>query len=426
LLEEKEHGVWTLKELDEGLGAILEVDLDYPDSLHDAHNDYPLAPEPLTVTERMLSRDQCIWLAQMGKSKNADTDKLCGTFFAKKKYVVHHSLLRFYISHGLILKHVHRVVLFTERPWLEPYIRFNTEKRARATTKAAKEFYKLLNNAVFGKTMENVRNRSNLELVSDRKTLLKLVSKPQYKNSVIYKDDDDEGRFIVGVSLVTTSVKLDKPIYAGVSILDLSKLHMYRFHYDRIRPLWGDRAKLLFTDTDSLCYWVKTTDAYCDLFPILDEMDMSETKFDNPKSFFNAFIDEERQLVLKNAAANKKVLGKFKDETGGIPIAEFIGLRAKVYSFVTAENHTETKAKGVNRKALKAYISHQNYRDVLQSDSMSSVMAAFHSFRSVAHEIQTVAVKKQALNKFDDKRYILPDRVSTLAHGHYRNRESHQ
>jgi hypothetical protein len=423
MLEETERGVWKVKELEESVGCFMEVDLDYPEELHDVHNDYPLAPENMTVKVGQLSTLQCLWLAEMGRFNELDTDKLCGTLSAKRKYVVHVELLRFYLAHGLVLKHVHRVVMFRQEAWLEPYIRFNTERRALATTKAAKEFYKLLNNAVFGKTMENVRNRDCLQLVNERKTLLKMVSRPTYKSAIILRADDEDGNFLVGVSQHPTTVKLDKPIYAGVAILDLSKLHMYGFHYDQVLPKWGSRAKLLFTDTDSLCYWIRTDDVYADMLEggMLEHMDMSETAFDNSKCFYAAMLDEERGVIQGNARVNKKVLGKFKDETGGVPIKEFIGLRAKCYSFLTAENHTESKAKGVNKKALKAYLSHQHYREILYGETMDSKMATFHSFRSVAHEISTVRICKQALNKFDDKRYILPDGVTTRAHGHYRN-----
>lgn len=429
LLVEEEGGHWSIdaRALPEGHGCFFEVDLHYPQELHDLHNDYPLAPEPMSVKAAQLSKMQCLWLAEMGRFNDTDTEKLCGTLLDKRKYVVHLDLLLFYLRHGLVLKHVHRVLLFKERPWLEPYIRFNTERRAVATNKAAKEFYKLMNNAVFGKTMENVRNRSNLELVNDRRTLLKMVSRPHYKAATIFRPDDEDGSFLVGVAMHTLSVKLDKPIYAGVSILDLSKLHMYRFHYERVLPLWGDKARLLFTDTDSLCYWVETRDIYSDMLEggLLPEMDMSETEFANPKAFFMHLTDEEKTEVMENARLNKKVIGKFKDETGGVPIKEFIGLRAKCYSFVTATNHTESKAKGVNKKALKAYLTHQHYREILQGETMASKMATFHSFRSVAHEISTVRISKQALNKFDDKRFILPDGVTTRAHGHYLNRPGH-
>lgn len=422
MLEETERGCWRVKQLDEDTGAFLEVDLDYPDALHDAHNDYPLAPEQMAVKDTQLSPLQCMWLVEMGKMRNTDSDKLCGTLLPKRKYVIHIDLLRFYLAHGLVLRHVHRVVLFKQQAWLEPYIRFNTERRAVATTKAAKEFYKLLNNAVFGKTMENVRNRSNLQLVTDRKSLVKMVSKPHYKAGIIFREDDEDGNFLVGVAMHTTSVKLDKPIYAGVAILDLSKLHMYGFHYDRVKPMWGPRAHLLFTDTDSLCYWVETDDAYEDiLYNCLDEMDMSETQTKNPNSFYEFLIDDQKALVDANAAKNKKVIGKFKDETGGVPIREFVGLRAKCYSFVTEENHTESKAKGVNKHALKAYLTHQDYLEVLRKPIACSKSTTFHSFRSEEHLISTVEITKQALNKFDDKRYILPDGVLTRAHGHYLN-----
>lgn len=410
--------------IDGDTGLILEVDLEYPKDLHDEHNDYPLAPEQYTVPEAEMSPLQKIWYAELDCPKN-DFDKLCGTLRDKTKYVVHGQLLQFYLKHGLKLKRIHRALQFTQEAWLEPYIRFNTDKRTVATTESGKAFYKLLNNAVFGKTMENVRNRSDIKLITERAQLIRFVSRPHYKHSYIFQPDDLEGNFLVGVEMMKCEVTLDKPIYAGISILDLSKLHMYQFHYEVVKPKWGRDAQLIFTDTDSLCYQIRTHNYYKQLIEdemMLDQFDLSETDLTHPNSFVPVCLTEYGLGNFKALMGkNKKVLGKFKDETFGVPISEFIGLRAKCYSFITASDEETQKAKGVNKSAIDAYITHETYKKTLQDDVAQAFSTQFHAFRSVGHTIRTVAIRKKALNKFDDKRFILLDGVTTRAHGHWRN-----
>ena len=168
--------------------------------------------------------------------------------------------MELYLSLGLRLKIVHRVLQFNEKPWLKKYIDFNTDKRKEAKNSFEEDFFKLMNNSVFGKTMENLRKRCNAKLVTDRDTFLQLVSKPTYVSSKIFSE------ILVAVNMIRERLKLDKPSYVGMCILDLSKSLMYDFHYNYIKRKYGDGAKLLFTDTDSLCYVIETDDVYEDLY----------------------------------------------------------------------------------------------------------------------------------------------------------------
>jgi hypothetical protein len=404
-----------LAHVDGELGMFLEVDLTYPEHLHDLHRDYPLAPENIDTAKVTLSPLQESWVQEMA-GRPPMSDKLCGTLYSKTRYVVHAEVLRFYVKHGLQVTAIHRAVIFRQSAWLAPYIFANTQKRTAATTEAAKSFYKLMNNAVFGKTMENVRDRSDIQLVTERRTLLRSVSKPTYRHAHIFQPDNEDGEFLVGVLHAKLSVTLDKPIYAGVAILDLSKLHMYRFHYEVIKPEYGDRARLLFTDTDSLCYHIQSPSFLSDVLnnpSLMAEMDFSETKAEAA----NALVPMDRCVLDAVKSLNKKVVGKFKDECGGLSISEFVGLRAKCYSF-TVDSETHSKAKGVDKAAMKAYIKHADYLSILHASAKTSVSATFHCFRSEAHQIVTAKVQKRALNKYDDKRYILDDGIATLPHGH--------
>ena len=165
-----------------------------------------------------------------------------------------------------------------------------------------------MNNATFGKTMENVRKRIRFELVNNETRFKKLVNDPTFDNVIPMNDD------LCGVMRTKTIVKLDKPITVGMCILDMSKLHMYDFHYNTIKKQYKDRATLLFTDTDSLTYEIKTDDIYDDMSRQKHLYDFSDYPMNHP--LYDTTI--------------KKVIGKFKDESSSKIITEFVGLRAKM------------------------------------------------------------------------------------------------
>ena len=213
-------------------GYVIEVDLEYPEELHDLHNDLPLAPESLEVNK---------------------VPKLIPNLRDKKKYVVHYRNLKQYLQLGLILKKIHRILEFEQSPWMKPYIDLNTEKRKKAQDEFSKDFYKLMNNSVFGKTMENVRERVDIKLVQTKAELLKLTSKPTLKTITRFSDN------LIACHMKRVRLKFDKPIYIGMAVLDISKTLMYDFHYNTIKHKYQDKAQLLFTDTDSLCYHIKQT-----------------------------------------------------------------------------------------------------------------------------------------------------------------------
>ena len=206
-------------------GLILEVDLEYPSELHSLHNDYPLAPEKLKVTSDMLST-YCKGLKEELGINSGLVEKLVPNLMDKKKYVLHHRNLKQYLSLGLKIKEIHRALEFTQKPWMKIYIMFNTEKRKLAKNSFEKDFFKLMNNSVFGKTMENLRKRSNIQLLTDEESLVRLTRKPTYVSSKIFDED------LVGVQMKREVIKLDKPSYVGFSILELSKTLMYDFHYN--------------------------------------------------------------------------------------------------------------------------------------------------------------------------------------------------
>ncbi|KAK3106169.1 hypothetical protein FSP39_014172 [Pinctada imbricata] len=244
-------------------GYILEVSLGYPSHLHLLHSDYPLAPTSLQIKENNLS-PYCKKLYAMFRNTQSDGDKvvskkLVPTLWDKEEYVVHYRNLQLYLKQGMVLKKIHRVIAFTQDAWLKPYIQYNTNMRKKATNKFDVRLYKAYNNIVFGKTMENIRLHMNFNLVNTRKGLLRLTSKPSFERITIFDVQ------LVGVKNRRVKLLLDKPIYTGMCVLDLSKLFMYQFHYGFIKKRYGDRACLLMTDIDSLFYSIKTTDMYKDM-----------------------------------------------------------------------------------------------------------------------------------------------------------------
>ena len=233
-MSEKERESW------EDHPCILEVDLEYPEHLHDLHNDYPLAPERITLNK---------------------VDKLVPNLNNKSKYVVHYDILKLYKSLGLKITKVHRGIKFEQSTWLKRYIDLNTKLRTKATNDFEKDFFKLMNNSVFGKTMENIRNRVDIKLVTSEKVAHKLIIKPNYLRRTIFTEN------LVAVHMKKTKLLFDKPIYLGMCILDLSKSLMYDFHYNYIKQKYSQKAKLLMTDTDSLMYEIETEDFYKDINP---------------------------------------------------------------------------------------------------------------------------------------------------------------
>ena len=375
-------------------GLILEVDLEYPRELHDLHNYYPSAAERVRVNKEMLS-EYCKKIAVKYNISTGLVSKLIPTLNNKEKYVLHYRNLQSYLDLGLKLTKVYRVLEFDQSPWLKQYIDFNTEKRKNAKNSFEKDFFKLMNNSVFGKTMENLRERVDVRLVTNEKKLLKLTSKPTYVSSKIFNEN------LVAVHKIKETLTLNRPAYVGMCILDLSKTLMYDFHYNYIKKKYGDKAKLLFTDTDSLTYEIEAVDVYKDFWNNKEKFDNS----DYPES--SPYFDK----------TNKKVIGKFKDEAAGVPICEFVSLRSNMYSYIK-DNQTGGKtAKGIKKNVIKNDINHVNYKQTLLENKQ--IHHKMKTVRSKNHQLGSYEINKVSLSCFDDKRYLLDNGHESYAYGHY-------
>jgi hypothetical protein len=371
------------------------VDLEYPKHLHKLHNDYPLAPEKLAVKKEWLSEYQTELL---DNNSMINIQKLVPNLMDKKKNVVRYRHLHLYQSLGMKVKKVHRILEFNEKPWMEPYIRLNTEFRKNAKSSFEKDFYKLMNNAVFGKTMENIRKRVDIKLVrtdgSENERLRKIIAKPNFNRRVKFSDE------LSAIHVNKTKLTLNKPIYVGMSVLDLSKHLMYNWYYNTLKKKYGENCTLLYTDTDSLLVDIKTKDVYKDMAEMKDEYDFSDYPKDHP-------LHDE---------TNKKVIGKMKDECTGTPIAEYIGLRPKLYSVLRADEQVIKKAKGVKKYIIKKQINFDNYKDALFNKK--SYTHDMNMLRSMRHKIYGLTMNKTTLSPLDTKRYIAPDGITTYAYGY--------
>ena len=343
-----------------------------------------LAPEKIKVREEMLSPGQL----EMKKEHDIKTGSI--NLLPKKNYVIHYRNLKYYLSKRLILKKVHRILEFEQSAWMKPYIDFNTERRKETTNEADKNLFKKLNNAVYGKTMENMRKRIKVRITTNEKDFIKYASRSTYIG------DKKFGKQLVVIHEKKEVLTLNKPIYVGNTVLELSKLEMYKFYVKRKNVKKKKECKiciLLFTETDSLCFET-------------DE-DFYEIMYKFPEFFDLSNFPKDSKYYCGD---NKKVPGKMKDEYGGAAIKKYIELKSKMNSIVD-----------VNECEKNAYKVHNSniYYDLEDVFCYKKVIGhQMKRMRPKNHKIYTQEIDKISLSSFDDKIYILDYWINTLAFGH--------
>ena len=323
------------------------------------------------------------------------TQKLVCNLHDKKKYVVHISILKQALDNGLKLKKVHRVIEFNQEAWLKKYIDMNTELRKKASNDFEKDFFKLMNNAVFGKTMENVRKHRDIKLVKTDHKRNKLVSEPNYHTMNLISEN------LSIIEMKKVKVKMNKPIYLGLSILEISKIIMYEFWYDYVKKKYGDMVKLCYMDTDSLIMNIKTKDFYKDIARDVEE------RFDTSN------YDVDRPLPK---GKNKNVIGLMKDELSGGIITEFVALKPKTYSYITDEFIEMKKAKGTKKCVIKKMLKFEDYKKCLFDNEPK--LKSQQRFKSENHEVYTENINKIALSSNDDKRIVALDGITSYPYGY--------
>ena len=376
---------------DSEIGYYLEVDLEYPAAIKFKTKNLPFCPIKRKVDISELSE----YSKSVMPDNHIPQPKLICDQYDKHKYILDYRLLQFYVGRGMKLKKIHRVLSFKQKAWLKPYIDHNTSLRANAKTDFEKDFYKLMNNAFYGKTMENVRDRINVRY---------------YKN-------DEENKIINSHSRLTFKrekcfdsfrihhhskqlVNFNKPIYIGAAVLELSKMLMYQYYYDVLQPHFGmTNLQLHYMDTDSFVLSIKCNDLVEQLLELEDYFDFSN-------------LDKNHPLFSNK---NKKVVGKFKVETGPVlTIDRFVALKSKMYCFDVNDNQC-SKIKGLNKHS-SAKIRFDEFINTLNNGCITQGTNV--GIRSNNHNISLQTVEKTALSPSDDKRcYISP--TESVPHGYF-------
>ncbi|GFU51742.1 uncharacterized protein NPIL_94521 [Nephila pilipes] len=389
--EIKDFSVFNLSANDD-VRYFLEVDLLYPPELHDLH-DFPLAPDHTVIQFDMLSRYQKKLIENHGIKFSKQNRKLTPSFHTKYNYVVHYLNLKFYLEKNMVLQKIHNILSFRQKPGLKPYVIFNNDKRQSTKHPFERDLFKLMNNAWFGKSLQNPRKRLQIEGAFTLKQCQKKLSSPLLENFEIINEE------FSAFKMTKKNLCLDKPIYIGFTILELSKLHMYNLYYDYFKKNYKNKCSLLYTDTDSLYLEIRAPNVYTDL----------KTKFNSIMDLSNFPTDHELFI-----SENKGILGALKSETTS-PIKEFIALKCKMYCLVHGDE-SKKSTKGVKKEQVKRFTA-DLYKSVLNDK-----LFLRHQQQNITtkhHSIETVKQNKLSLTPFYDKNFIQDDGISCIPYGNF-------
>ena len=364
---------------DNDIGYFIEVNLIYPDNIKQKTKNFPFAPMNKKINPDNFNN----YMKEIKPDTYIQSSKLICDWSDKKNYSIHYRMLEFYIRHGMIIDKVHNKISFKQSKWLEKYINFNTQKRNKAKNDFEKDFYKLLNNAFYGKTMENVRNRLKIKFIKkdDHRELIKQQSKLTFNGIHKAYENCDSYTF------KQNEVLMDKPIYLGFTVLELGKLLMYETYYDILKTYFGqENIQLHYMDCDSFVLSIETENIINDLKNLRDLFDRSN-------------LNKNHELFSNK---NKKVVGKFKIETPeNIWIDEFVALRSKCYAFKCG-NNSKNKLKGISKSQSKN-IKFEEYYNCLFGREYQQECDNY-ILRSINHDMDLQKVKKSTLSIFHDKR----------------------
>ena len=396
-------------------GYFVVCDLRYPPHIHEKTADLPLAPEVAHIDHDMLSnwskhanarynltnKPSCANPDKFSKSK-----KLLATCRDKIDYVVHSATLQFYLQMGMEIIQIHRVIEFEQEAIFQEYIDYNSAKRAQATNDFEKDLYKLKNNALYGKSLENKRSHTDIILCNSRQKAVKAFSEHRFRAAKVFSDE------LVAAQLTKCNIELNTPIAIGATVLEISKLIMYRFVYQQLpkyEEYFGCKIKVVGGDTDSVFLEVIGVDVFTDLYP---------------KMFQDGLLDTSNYPRTNPLFSNnyKAKLNCFKDEFMGEPYWEFILLRPKSYSMISYKQHVEhlenkKKCKGIARRNIKRF-THEDYRKTLFTQT--AAVTRCRRMQSHLHVMYTIEQEKVALSFVDDKRFWLSNNNSR-PYGFYNN-----
>ena len=387
--------------------CLFEVDIENPKHLHKAHEDLPFLPErrkPLHKPYKLEVSD----VVKKAHNKpfkqfnitHEPKNKLIATMQDKVKYAVNISTLKQPLDHGLILTEVHRVIQYNQSNWLKPYVDKNTKLRANEKNEFEKNFFKLMNNAVFGKMIENVRKRRGIKLIATKQRRKKLTSEPNYESCKAFSDH------LIAIEMRKTSVLMDKLVMVGKAILDKSKILIYEFYYYYLKPKYKGKVKLLYMDTDSFVLHVETEDVFGDIKNDIHDW------FDTSKNLKSLYLPLEYGV-------NKKIIEKMTDELFNGFMKEFIAIGPKIYEFTQLkydESINETKKiKGTNKCVTDKTLNFDLLKTCLFNNK--TIRCIQHRIRYKPGLMNSIEINKIALKNKDDQRLKAFDGITTYPAG---------
>jgi hypothetical protein len=374
-------------------GYTVCCDLSFPKEFHDKFNGYVPAPVRRAIDKNEISDHQKEILKANGIENKDKSEKVILDLIEKKEYIVDFRLLKLYEKMGVKVDKIHYGYKYEMDYVIKDYIEMNTKKRIESKNEFDKAYFKLLSNIIYGKMLQDVMGQNDTILTKNDEKAQKLMG---YNT---FKDLSYQNGFYT-IQMEKKKVKFNKATYLGTTILDMSKYLMYDFHYNVMKEKYGDKCELIYTDTDSLVYDIKTDDLYSEMFEMKEYFDLSDVKIDKFKS-----------------NENKKVVGKFKDESNMIPITEFVALKPKLYSFlVHGENKKHLKAKGITRGAQKD-MKHEMFTECARNCKDVDIKQV--RIQMFKRQVYTLETSKKGLSNYDDKMYRL-NNYEGYSYGHYK------
>ena len=378
---------WLNTNSNSSKGYILEIDISYPKKLHKEHESIPLCPHHKNITYKDLTEYSKMAYSKSRNEKTYKSKKLTASFEKKIKYVIHYDTLREYLKLGMKLDKVHRVISFNQEPFMQKYIDHCTHMGKISKTPAEKSLFKLATNAIYGKSLESRRNRLTCHIFRNETELQQKMASKMFHNFKIINEN------LVLAFQKQRDIYMENPIFIGFSVLDFAKESMYSAFYRDIRPLLGLSTRCLATDTDSFLLAVNAASHESCMKKLQPIMDFSNY----PPS--HSLYDPSR----------RNALGYFKDETSGIPIDEYVGIRAKVYSYRLGKS-VKRVCKGV-QKITKNQIPFKTFKNCLKNDSL--VMVKQHTIGSKSQQLFVHTQRRMAFSSSDDKMMIKRCKIHT-------------
>src|SRR5277367_1434270 len=402
---------WKTIDTEGDIGYLLEVDLQYPEAIHNKTKHFPLALKDFEITDAHISKEMRIQLRALNGCREHDLEtpmKSCRKLVAncdnKSNYVAHFKTLKFYLQQGLEIARIHTIVQFGQAAIYKDYIDFNTNERSKAKSDFKKSYYKQINCSLFGKSMEDVRNRTKVRMMSNAVDYQHEVAKPHFLSATILAPN------LVLTKRTNANVCLKSTIAIGAAVLDLSKVIMYDLVYNKL-PAYESRFKCKIIpvggDTDSLFLLVKNVNVYECLIPEMIKDELLDTS-NYPKT---------HAKYSNNLNAK---LGCVKDEFKGAVCSEIIMLTPKCYSMRIENEKSKCAANGVGRETIKT-LNHDDYGTrILNCTELLRKVSRFQSFK---HKLFSIRQTKVALTFFDNKRFWIGANES-LPYGHYKCKDN--